>query len=186
MFALDVETMGNKQYSVILSLAVLYFDEKETYTYQELLDNTCFVKFNIKEQIVSYNRLTDKPTIDWWKKQCDIVKEVSLIPSNKDIKVVEGLHIARDYIKDKGGKDEIVWTRGSLDQFAIDSLSETVGLPSLFEYGQYRDFRTAIDLLKNTSKRGYCNIPNFNRDLVMKHDPVHDVAYDVMMLLYGE
>lgn len=187
MFALDLETLSNKENAVVLSLAVLHFKETETYTYQQLLDNTCFVKFKLKEQIEVYNRVTNKDTIDWWKKQCEIVKNVSLVPSKDDLAAIDGLTVAMDYIKTHSGdKEEIVWTRGSLDQFALDSLCDDVKVPYLFGYSQYRDFRTAIDLLKETSKRGYCNVPNFDRNLVIKHDPVHDVALDVMMLLYGE
>jgi hypothetical protein len=186
MFALDIETLSNRETAVVLSLAILHFDEKETYTYKELLDNTCFVKFNLKEQIEVYERTTNKETIDWWKKQCDIVKNVSLVPKKTDMNAIDGLKVARDYIKSKSQGDEIVWTRGSLDQFAIDSLCDSVKVPYLFNYGQYRDFRTAIDLLKETSVRGYCTIPDFNRDIAIKHDPVHDVALDVMMLLFGK
>lgn len=187
MFALDIETLSPKENAVVLSMAVLYFDETQTYTYQDLLDNTCFVKFNLKEQMEIYGRKSDKDTIEWWKKQCDMVKAKSLIPSKDDLKVSDGLQFVADYVKMKSKeKEEIVWTRGSLDQFALDSLCDDVGFPLLFNYSQYRDFRTAIDLLKETSWRGYCDVPEFNRHaLVMKHDPVHDVALDVMMLLYG-
>lgn len=185
MFALDIETLNKRENSVVLSLAVLHFDETAKYTYQELLDRTCFIKFNLKEQVEKYKRTTDKETIEWWKKQCDLVKQKSLIPSKIDVTAEEGLIKAREYIKEHSKGEEIVWTRGSLDQFALDSLCDSVSFNYLFNYSVYRDFRTAIDLLKETSRRGYCVVPGFNRELVLKHDPVHDVAYDAMMLMYG-
>lgn len=185
MFALDIETLNKRENSVVLSLAVLHFDETVQYTYQELLDRTCFVKFNLKEQVEKYHRTTDKETIEWWKKQCDFAKQKSLIPSRIDVSLVDGLNTAKEYVKKYSKGEEIVWTRGSLDQFALDSICDDVKSDYLFNYSQYRDFRTAIDLLKETSKRGYCNVPNFNREQVIKHDPVHDVAYDAMMLMYG-
>lgn len=186
MFCFDIETLSNKETAAVLSIAILHFDEKKTYSYEDLLEQTLFVKFNAKEQIEKYKRTYDKETIDWWKKQCEIVRNVSFVPSPNDVSLFEGVGIVKDYIKNYSIGEEIVWTRGSLDQFAIDSLCVSAGLPCLFNYVQYRDMRTAIDLLKETSKRGYCKVPGFDFNKVYKHDPVHDVASDVMMLLYGE
>ena len=132
MFALDIETLNKRENSVVLSIAILHFDETVTYTYEELLKNTCFVKFNLKEQIEVYKRTTDKETIDWWKKQCDIVKNKSLIPSKEDVSLIEGLNIAKEYIKENSSGEEIVWTRGSLDQFAVDSICDSAEVDYLF------------------------------------------------------
>lgn len=186
MFALDLETLSPKETAVVLSLAIFHFDEKVEYDFNEIVENCFFVKFNAKEQIEKYNRNFTKSTIDWWKNQCKIAQDISYIPSNVDINVSEGLYKAKEYINRFNGGKGIVWTRGSLDQFAIDSLCESAEIPYLFEYNQYRDFRTAIDLLKETSKNGYCDIPNFNRDIVVKHDPRQDIALDVLMLLNGK
>ena len=170
-----------------MSLAILYFEETDKSSYEELLDKTLFVKFSVKEQIEKYNRTYVKNTIDWWKKQCEIVRKVSLDPSPKDVELSQGIMLVRDYIKKYSSEEDIVWTRGSLDQFCIDSVCEdSLKSPVLFHYNRYMDMRTAINLLKNTSKNGYCDIPNFNRQKVYKHDPRHDVAFDVTMLLYGE
>lgn len=187
MFALDVESLSDRENGVVLSIALLHFSEKETYTFQQLVEQTCFVKLSAKEQVEKYKRRITKDTLDWWDKQCDIAKEVSLKPSKSDLLLSEGISIIKRYIKDKSVGDEIVWTRGSLDQILVDSVcKDSLKVEPLFNYGCYRDFRTAIDLLKETSKRGYCEIPNFDRNVVIKHHPVHDIVLDVMMLLYGE
>jgi 3' exoribonuclease, RNase T-like len=178
--------LGKRETSVVLSLAILYFDQTKAYSYEDLLEQTLFVKFNAKEQIEKYHRTFDKDTITWWKKKCEIVQAVSFIPSSKDMYAFDGINLIKDYIHKHTVGEEIVWTRGSLDQFATDGLCDSLEVPYLFKYGQYRDMRTAIDLLKETSTRGYCKIPNFDFNKVFKHDPVHDVALDVMMLLYGE
>lgn len=170
-----------------MSAALLWFDETKTYTYEELVQNTLLVKFDAKEQLQTYKRTVSRDTIDWWKKQCNIVKEISLNPSKSDLSLSDGISIVKEYIKDKSVGEEIVWTRGSLDQILVDSVcKDSLKIEPLFNYGCYRDFRTAIDLLKETSKRGYCEIPNFDRNVVIKHQPAHDISLDVMMLLYGE
>ena len=74
-----------------------------------------------------------------------------------------------------------------MGQVSIDSLSRAVDFESISEYYNWRDVRTAIDIIFGTSN-GYCDIdhPEFNRDLVLKHHPAHDICLDVMMIIYGK
>ena len=152
-----------------------------------MLKNVCFIKFNAKEQKEIYNRKAEEETVKWWKAQCNIVKQVSLYPSEQDVSLETGIKIIKDYVKKHSKNRETVWTRGSLDQFVIDSVCKhSLKTDLLFDYSQYMDMRTAISILKDTAKSGYCSIDNFDNNLVFKHDPRHDVVYDVMMLLYGK
>jgi hypothetical protein len=82
---------------------------------------------------------------------------------------------------------QTMWARGSLDQMAIDSLAVKFGLEELTGYAQWRDVRTAIDILYGTTN-GYVEVvhPLFQRHQVIKHHPVHDCALDAMQLLYGK
>lgn len=187
MFCYDIETISDRENAVVLSAALVWFDDTATYTYEELLNKVCFVKFDAKEQLQKYGRKANKETIDWWKKQAELVRNVSLTPYPEDVTAEEGVGILKDYIKKMSVGDEIVWTRGSLDQVVSDSLcKDSLNTAPLFNYAAYRDMRTAIDLLKNTAKWGYCGIPGFDKNKVYKHDPRHDVVYDIFMLLYGE
>ena len=185
MFMFDIETLSVESTTIILSAAIIEFHLDEPKTFQEYLDNSCFVKFDVQEQI-SMGRTRDKGTLDWWKNQADIPKQVSLLPSENDLSAKEGISTLKKYIADNGGED-IIWARGSLDQMAIDSLSRAVYIEPLVRYNMWRDVRTAVDLLSPTAKDGYCKIKNFNPDLyVIKHDPRHDCALDVMMLTQFE
>ena len=51
MFIFDVETLGVESNAVVLSAALIQFDVDKRPTYQDLLDNACFVKLNSKDQI---------------------------------------------------------------------------------------------------------------------------------------
>lgn len=184
-FSLDIETLSQKGNAVVLSVALVQFDDEIQYDPIELFNKNLLVKFNIKEQIEKYNRIVSKETIEWWKSQPEIVKKVSFFPSENDLPLENGLNIIRNYINKVSTGNEIVWTRGSLDQFVIDDLCDSIGMQPLFRYSQYRDYRTAIDLLKETSKNGYCNVPNLDRNLIMKHDPRWDNTYDIIMLISG-
>lgn len=187
MFAMDLETAGTTEKSVVLSIAVTYFEPEETYTFEQLVnEQTCFVKFNARDQM-NDGRTCDRDCLDWWKKQCDIVKQKSLLPSPDDISVVDGLKIVHEFIAKRRKTDEYVFIRGNLDNFCADSLCKQYGVPVLFNYWEYLDFRTAIIMTKETSSRyGYCEVEGFDRNLVYKHDPCHDNALEIMMMLYGK
>jgi hypothetical protein len=171
----------------VLSAALVYFDQTQTYTYQQLIENSCFVKFNAKEQVEQYKRKVEKSTLDWWKEQEKEVQQISMFPSKNDVSAEKGIKILKEYIRDNTKeKNEICWIRGTLDQCCMDSLCKDLKVPFLFNYYQFRDVRTALDLIKETTKKGYCKIPNFDYKQVRKHNPVDDVCLDAFMLLYGE
>lgn len=187
-FCFDVETLATESTSVILSAAIVYFEPKSEPSYQDLLDNTLFVKFNAEEQISQLKRIVNKSTLDWWKTQPDYARQVSFNPKKDDLTAEEGIdRIIRYMDRYPNPREQTMWARGSLDQVTIDSLCRQIDKPTISEYYTWRDVRTAIDILYGSSN-GYCGIehPEFNRDLVIKHAPYHDVCLDVMMLLYGK
>jgi hypothetical protein len=187
IFILDIETLGVESTSVILSTALLYFDEKQEYNFDELVSKCCFVKFDANDQIKNYKRTVDKGTIEWWKGQAIETRKLSISPSENDVSTEKGIKLLKEYIRDNSvEKKEICWIRGTIDQTCTESLCRSLGVPPLFEYYQFRDIRTALDLLKETTKRGYCKVPGFDYSKVAKHNPIHDVSLDTMMLLYGE
>lgn len=174
----------------MLSAAILHFDvEDKQIKYQDLLDAACFVRFNVTEQKQEYKRTIMKSTLEWWNKQSELAKKKSFYLDKKienETSCLDSINTLKEYIKKNGGKDQIFWARGSLDQMAIDSLCVNLECEPITDYYSWRDVRTAIDLLFETGSRGYCEIRNFNPDHhVIKHDPVHDCALDVMMLVNG-
>jgi hypothetical protein len=188
MFVFDIETLGTESSSVVLSAAIVYFDGKEKLSYQDYLNKTLFVKFDVADQIRRLKRTVDKDTLEWWNKQSDYVRTQSIKPKPDDSLTEEGIDkIVRYMNKFENPREQMIWARGSLDQVIIDSLFKLVGKLPMTEFYNWRDTRTAVDILYGSSN-GYCDIdhPDFNRDLVIKHVPYHDVCYDVMMLTQGK
>ena len=185
MFMFDVETLGVESTCVILSAAMVHFDPEMRPTYQDLLDNACFVKFDVKEQI-QLGRTSSKSTLEWWKTQHEYVRKVSLDPTRNDMTAENGMTAFYNYMaKFPNADKQTMWARGSLDQMAIDSLAVRLGVQEITGYNMWRDVRTAIDIMSG-STNGYCEVdhPLFNRTQVIKHHPVHDCALDAMMLMY--
>lgn len=188
MFVFDVETLGVESTTVILSAAIVHFDAAKNPSYQDLLDGALFVKLNAKDQLQRLDRTLDMGTLEWWKNQHEYVRSVSLDPSGHDLLAEDAIRKLHDYMnKFPNANKMTMWTRGSLDQMAIDSLCKKVDMQLLTGYNMYRDVRTAIDCFTGSSN-GYCNVdhPTFNRAAVIKHHPVHDCALDAMMLMYGK
>lgn len=190
-FVFDIETMGVESTSIILSLALTRV-EPETLSndpnisYRQLLDSTYFAKLDYKEQI-ALNRTWDAGTRSWWMKQTKPQQKASLIPSSSDVQIAHMYNDMKAFVQGTPNyKNLPVWIRGTLDQLAFESILRAVDLEPILMYNQYRDVRTAIDLLFPTSQGGYVNIPEFELGNVIKHDPRHDCAYDALQLLRGE
>lgn len=184
MFCFDIETLSVESTSVVLSAAIVYFDESSTY--ESLLEDCLFVKFDAKEQIKKYNRTVSKSTLEWWDKQSDHAKKISFTPSAKDMSAIEGIQLIKSYLKRETKEKMIIWSRGSIDSVIIDSLCRSMNISPIAYYNQHREVRTALDLLATTTVNGYCQVDleGFSKDMVKKHDPVHDVCYDAVQLLY--
>ena len=66
MFMFDVETLGKRSNSVILSMACTWFDPETKPKPETLRGNTFFAKFSVSDQIQRLKRESDKSTIEWW------------------------------------------------------------------------------------------------------------------------
>ena len=192
MFGFDLETLSVESTTVILSAGLVYVDPEtlspdNDIAYQQMYHNGLFVKFKVSEQVAA-GRTMSKDTLDWWAKQGQIQRETSFVPRANDLTVQEAYDKISDYFFSiPGAKDMPIWVRGSMDQPAFESLCRTFSLKPITTYNNYRDIRTAISILYcDTEKAGYVEIPNFNRDSVIKHDPVADCCLDLLMLLRGK
>lgn len=185
MFMFDIETLGIESNSVILSFSCIYFDAEKNPTYDELLDSAYFVKLDVTDQMARLGRTSSKSTMEWWAKQSPLTREVSFTPSSTDVKAEDAIEEFRKWTTQfPNHQSAVVWARGNLDQMAMGSLETVCGVKPVFHFGRWRDVRTAVDLLTG-SNNGYSNIKNFDETKVVKHDPRHDCAYDIMMLLYA-
>ena len=192
MFMFDIETLGIESTAVVLSAAIICFDpEKDSdISFRELVERGLLVKFDAKDQVKRLDRTMTKSTLDWWGKQGDYQQKLSFVPdASRDLITEDGLQAIRKYINQyhRGADPQTmtIWARGSLDQMAIDSLALKAGVERIAPFNRWRDVRTAVDLMTD-SKNGYCKVTDLNRDEVVKHDPVHDCALDILMLLRGE
>ena len=190
MFMFDIETLGVESTTVVLSAGIIYFDPEvdSNISYEDLVDRGMFVKFNAKDQVTRLSRTITKSTLDWWSKQGPWQIKESFDPNPEtDMLAEDGLRLLKKYVTKyaKGNiSKETMWARGSLDQMAIDSLCNKCDVEPLINFARWRDVRTAVDFLTG-STNGYCQVADLDIHKIEKHHPVHDCAFDALMLMRG-
>lgn len=186
MFLFDIETLAVESTAAILSFACTHVTE-DTTDYQSMLDNSIFIKLDVKDQF-SKNRISDEHTLKWWNRQSDLVKQASLIPCDKDLPVIEAMNIFRAWLNKNNFGKSSMFARGMLDPIVLDSLCRTYDISCPIPHNRWLDVRTAIDIIYDSTTYGYVDIdhPTFELGMVLKHHPAHDCAYDGMMLQYGK
>lgn len=185
----DVETLGLYENAVVLSLACVPFYLNKITSAVVLADRGFYVKFDADEQIKTFGRKTDKSTLEWWKKQSEDAKKISVTRYTTDQSLRAGLTKLSDFIEQSeyDPKNSFVWSRGNYFDFPkIESLYREVGLPMPYNGWMIRDARTFFDLLGDTTGNGYVwyNKPQS----LVKHHALHDAAFDAwsMTKLYKD
>ena len=187
MFVFDIETLGKKSDSVILSMAAIYFNPDEKPSPQQLREEAFFAKFDVKDQHQRLKRHMGQSTMEWWAKQCDNVRKASFTPHESDCIFEDGYEAMRKWAASKNDPKCWVWARGNLDQLVLDDIEEQCGLEPIWLFNRWRDVRTAVDFLYNTTN-GYVDVdyPGFDsKNDISKHNPIDDCLLDAMMLMYG-
>lgn len=184
----DVESIGNKPDSVILSIAFLVFNLEEVADFQTLVSRVKRIKFDWKKQLgtrVAYN-----DAVEFWKHpdQAEAYKRV-VEYDGSEVALEELPNILREYMK----KYEIdlydvgthVYCRGNnFDPVIFDHIMEQLKAQNPFPYWKPRCFRTAIDniaMLYDPKHNGRGVIKFPDPDGFVKHVEEHDIAKDVLM-----
>lgn len=181
----DFETLSQDQNKgVVISLALLSYTESRfvsnPYTYEELLDNCKKIKFNVEEQVNTYNRTISKETVKWWREQ-NATAQKQLAPSSSDVSIDLLYDFLLENIDLKNHKK--AFTRGNtFDPIFLDSLLKESGKANPMHWGSIRDTRSFIDGLAYGSKLSNKFIPEGLQLKFVAHDPCHDITMDVMRM----
>ena len=181
----DFETLSqDTQNGVVTSLALLSFSEKRyidnPYTYEELLENCAYIKFDVKEQVTSFKRTMSKSTLEWWESQGAEAKK-QITPSPEDVSIRGLYKFLCDNIDLK--KHKKAYTRGNtFDPIFLDSLLKQCNLSNPMHWRTIRDTRSMIEGMSFGMDLDNGFMPNDLEKKFVKHDPRHDVAMDVMRM----
>jgi len=181
----DFETLGQGQYSsAVVSFALLSYDEKRfienEYSYDELLGECKYIKFDIEEQVVKYSRSISKETIEWWMAQGPEAKK-QLMPSDEDVSIDKLHPWLMENIDFKTLKK--AFTRGNtFDPIFLDSVLENCGAKNPMHWRIIRDTRSMIEGMSYGMDIKNDFMPSALESKFVKHDPRHDIVMDVMRM----
>lgn len=190
----DYETLGTDPSTcAVCSLAMLKYDEDrflsiEPYTFQELVNSAYDVKFDIIDQVKNYGRIIEKSTLEWWQEQPKELRNRVLEPSDKDISISELFDV---FVKFIGyDKIDLSYTRGNTFDPVITFHLLKITNPSvksklhdqLHHWSTVRDVRTFIATMAYGVELSTTFIPDGLESEFEAHNPIHDIAMDVMRM----
>jgi hypothetical protein len=180
----DFETLSQEQTNgVVLSMAMLNFAESRftgdiPYTFDELVQNTKMIKFNVEEQVKKYNREINRDTLNWWSEQGELAKQ-QLKPSNDDVSIDQ---LYNFFVLNKSANVKKVYTRGNtFDPIFLEYIMRQTNNPMPYDWWEVRDTRSLIEGLSWGADLKHSFIPDGCENFIA-HDPKHDIAMDVMRL----
>tara|TARA_B110000902_G_scaffold227489_1_gene266853 strand:- start:1136 stop:1729 length:594 start_codon:yes stop_codon:yes gene_type:complete len=181
----DYETLGtDTRNAPILSLAIMNYDpdrfmSETPYTFKELCSRAAEYKFDIMEQVKSFGKVINKETLDWWKKQPKELRDAQLTPTPDDLSITE----LNACFKNHCHQSDAIFTRGNtFDPMITTFTLADQGLGEPYNWGKVRDTRSFIEGLSYTSGLNNKFIPEGLEDVFVAHDPIHDIAIDVMRM----
>lgn len=131
---LDIETLGTRPQSVVLTIGAVKFDPWAT---DVDTDNGLYSRIDVDEQI-AMGRHVHQDVIDWWGKQAEDVREEALGDHDRD---------SVDTMLDKLNKFLVgcnnIWCQGpAFDAVILEDLYRHKERPTPWNFWQVRDSRT--------------------------------------------
>ncbi|MGL4521772.1 MAG: 3'-5' exoribonuclease domain-containing protein [Bacilli bacterium] len=194
-FMIDFESYGLAPDGAFIDLAIIIFkdDPHNPPTFDELVTNGKRIKFDITSQRKEFPRVFDRSTIEWWKQQSEDARAM-IKAAPHDVSLKAGMEEAIDYIRSNTDKRKSLgWCRGNSFDFpmyltALRQIRDTRDVwddEPCFFWNQ-RDTRTAIERTLMSRGMTECPLPMGTLDGFVAHNSVHDVAKDILMLIYAQ
>ena len=194
-FIFDTETLGKSPDSVILDISCLVVDLDQVETppkFMDLVKAGKQWKLNVKNQIIN-GRKTDPKVIEWWKGKSVEAQQV-LKQTGNEILLFDAL-TEFDLFLTKNGidrKTSLGFCRGMSFDFPllVHSLAQKHNYDT-FEYEpcrfwNQRDIRSVISGLLLDDKRTTTPLRKGILQGFVKHNSLHDIAKDALMIIYAK
>jgi hypothetical protein len=183
----DYETLSKDMINgVVVNLAAILFDEsrfvENPYEYDELLVSAKFIKFDVKEQVQKYGRTIQKETMDWWMQQ-DIAARSLIKPSADDVSI-DNIH---DFFYNtlQIHTCDRVYARGNtFDPILTETLHRNIGKVDPVKWWVIRDVRSLFEGMTYGHNIKNNFIPEGLESKFIAHNPIHDIAMDIMRFQY--
>ena len=178
----DLETLGVGSDSIILSLGltVARYDDTSQ-TFDSLVQNGLFVKFQLKEQIERGRKKSDR-VVKWWYEQSVEARRTALFPTQEDKSIYDIESILKAYFDSRGLdiKKVDLYDRNSFDLTKLQYLfEEELDKDVPWNYHNTFDIPTAFRFV-GFDRYGGMRVDDFPGAIY--HNPLHDAAVDHMRI----
>lgn len=161
---LDLETLGTRPDTVILTLGAVKFNP---FTDEIYGDKTLYIKPDVDEQLTMH-RTIDEDTVAWWGKQSTEVYEEAMGTEGR-IVIEEFLNQLCKFIV---GADRI-WCQGPVFDIAIlENLMRQTGRPIPWVFWRIRDSRTLLQALGDSRDPNRAQAHNAMADCIYQAQAV--------------
>lgn len=186
----DYETLSqNKAKCPIVALALHVFDTEvflgdEPYTMDRIRSEAEFYKFDVAEQVESYDRRPSRDTLNWWKENVDAdTQKWLLTPTKEDVSIATIPSIFARALAGVGseGKNFVVCRGPTFDMAITYALCEQLEVSLPWNFWQERDSRSLIDGVLWQTDMEHNFVPEGLGEYNL-HNPIDDIAMDVLRL----
>jgi len=191
-FILDFESLGNNiKTTPLVNCAFTTFDwdrfVSDPYTFEELVDNMQFVKFDVKDQVNRFACKVEEGALEFWEKQPKDVRK-QLTPALDDVNIEAFFEYLTGYLEDT--KINYWWSRSNIfDPVMLYRFAEDLDDPrikKLLKFWNVRDVRTFIDAKFDFTVKynRFCPVDDEKewKSKFQEHNSIHDVAADILRL----
>lgn len=167
---LDIETLGCKTTSAMLSIGAVMFDINTG----EIQD--CFHHYIDLQDCLNYGLTVDASTIIWWLKQSDDARKAIYEQKGMPLKyVLSQFTTYFNRCKELGGEEPQIWGNGaSFDVSILQYAYEKLNMEIPWSFYNVRDVRTAVmyypEVKANMEFEG------------IRHDALDDCKYQIKYL----
>lgn len=157
---IDIETLGTKANSVILTIGAIKFKR-----FEELKELSKYDTFYIRINTESCKKKgleVDKETVKWWNEQPKLVRYESVFHPDR-CNLEEGLNLLSDFVKGS----RCIWSQGSFDSIILNNAYEKCGIEIPWKFWEIRDSRTLFDVMQIDLK-----------SIEYKNEEVHNALVD--------
>jgi hypothetical protein len=164
---LDLETMGNKSKSAIISIGAVEFDISSGETGREF-----YVKVNL-QSCFDRGLIANGSTIEWWLMQNEEARKMAA--DGNGVSIAVALQQFRSFI-DSLGRDTVqIWGNGArFDIGILEDAHDACQLSNPWNFRNERDVRTLVSFAPKVKKKAVFNTNG------IQHDPIADCKFQIM------
>lgn len=177
---IDLETLGVGSDSIILSLGLTVGRYDVPQSFDQLVSNGLYLKFDLKEQLQAGRKKSDR-VIKWWYEQAPEARKV-LIPSPEDVSIYDIDELMCGYFNALGMdiKKVDLYDRNNFDLTKLQYLmEEELNKDVFWNYHNTFDIPTAFRFM---GFERYAGINAKDVPGCVYHNALHDAALDQLRI----